>query len=517
MSVILEKIKKFNKQKIKKISNLKKNHKYSQEKQSVYSNSTYSKPPRQKSFIVNNKERNKNTKSNKINYTTDIDKDMDDMNYLLSSGNDPFSRSVVFSNNKRISNNFFPPKKKNKYNDISLKKNQKLKLVNKKAKKYYDNSKNKISSRSVLNTYLKTDISKNKKNNLNKGGDYLSGEIISKFDENFQLIEDKIIDKNYENNLDHDEMIISTNKNKNINLNALFNKIHISNNNTNRNFMENDEISTFFKDIKNEEYDINNNFENHKTDFCIMYIDNYDKMINDDMLLLELQLLFEKILDLQNAYHEEYKSTIYRFNKNKKFMSFIIHKCKEFQKKIFILSKMEENIKSKNKLNLFLNTQEKEHKSYITEINNKERNLWMNMMGNKIRKSNVGDEKKEMKDLFKKIVFNKYSNVKNYLNGVENKIVANLMKKYNYKVLSDKKVNNNKNHIFNTINCNNVNGKRNKKEKMIRPKIKNHKIINSADIYENNLNNNNKKHYGKNNKFNSLNYYFLNSSKIKGY
>lgn len=64
-----------------------------------------------------------------------------------------------------------------------------------------------------------------------------------------------------------------------------------------------------------------------------MYIDNYDKMINDDMLLLELQLLFEKILDLQNAYHEEYKNIINQFNKNKKFMSFIIQKVKEFQKK----------------------------------------------------------------------------------------------------------------------------------------------------------------------------------------
>lgn len=518
MSLILEKSKKFNKQKIKKITNLKKNHKYSQEKQNLYSNSTYSKPPRQKSYIANKKERNKNTKSNNINYTTELDKEMDDMNYLLSSGNDPFSRSVVFSNNKRISNNYFPPKKKKKYKDIALKKNKKLKLVNNKPKKYYDNSKNKISSRSVLNTYLKTDLNKNKKNNynnLNKSEEFLSGEIISKFDENFKLIEDKIIDKNYENNIDHDEMIISTNKSKNINLNALFNKIHISSNNTNRNFMENDEISIFFKDIKNEEYDINNNFENNKADFCIMYIDNYDKMINDDMLLLELQLLFEKILDLQNAYHEEYKDIIYQFNKNKKFITFIIHKYREYQKKILNLTKMEEKIRSKNKLNLFLNTQEKEHKSYIKEISNKERNLWMNMMGNKFKKTKTVDEKKEMKDLFKKVVFNKYSNVKNSLNGVENKIVLNLMKKYNYKVLSDKNANNNKSHIFNTINCNNIIGKRNKKEKMIRPKIKNHKIINSADIYENNLNG--KKYHSKNNKFNSLNYYFLNSSKLKGY
>ena len=39
---------------------------------------------------------------------------------------------------------------------------------------------------------------------------------------NFQLIEDKIIDKNYENDIDNDEMIIGTNKKSNIN-NSLFN------------------------------------------------------------------------------------------------------------------------------------------------------------------------------------------------------------------------------------------------------------------------------------------------------
>ena len=61
-------------------------------------------------------------------------------------------------------------------------------------------------------------------NNLNISEDFTG---ISKFDEKFQLIEDKIIDKNYENDIDNDEIIIGTNKKGNIS-NNLFNQIQIN-------------------------------------------------------------------------------------------------------------------------------------------------------------------------------------------------------------------------------------------------------------------------------------------------
>ena len=177
----------------------------------------------------------------------------------------------------------------------------------------------------------------------------------------------------------------------------------------------------------------------------------------------------------------------------------ITDKYKEIQKKIFILSKIKEKINNKNELNLFLVTQEKEKKSYITEINDKEINLWENMFKNNIKKKNINndiiDRKSEMKNLFIKIIFDKYSHVKNFLNEIENKIVMKLMKKYNYKVLNNRK---NKSQLIN-----NNNSIKNEVPKNMKSKNNKHKIMNT-DLYGNNHNIN--KNFMKNYKFNSLNY-----------
>ena len=504
MSMILEKNKKYEMQKIKKFGNLKKNFK-NPEKPNLYMKSLYNKSPRQKSFIINKNKNKRIQKSNDINYTKNkINDDIDDMNFLLSSENDPFSRSVIYSNNKKITNNLFPSIKKKKINDISSKRNPKVKSIKNQIK---DFSKRKIgSAHSVKNSITKTNNNNyDMYNNLNISEDFTG---ISKFDEKFQLIEDKIIDKNYENDIDNDEIIIGTNKKGNIS-NNLFNQIQINSKDYD------DELYLYFNknngDKNNgindeEDYLINNNFENNKADFCIMYIDNYDKMINDDMLLLEIQLLYEKILDLQNSYHEEFYNISNEINKNKKFISLMIYKYKEIHKKNFNFLKIKEKINCKNKLNTFLNVQKKEHNSYVTEINKKEINLWKNMLGKNFDKNkNNFDEKKEIKELFKKIVFNKYSFLKNKLNDIENKIVQNLIKKYNYKAISE---------IKNKNNYNYTNGvSQNKKEKVIKPRKINHKVVNSNGIYESNINN--KINYFKNNKYSSYNYY--NSSKKKGY
>ena len=409
MSTILNKYKYYEKQKNKKFSNLKKNIKNPQP--NLYVKSGNNKSPRQKSFILNT---NKNIqKSNDDNKT----KIKEEMGFLLPSENDRFSRSVIFSNNKRIENNFFPSLKKKKLaNDISIKKGQKVKIVNHKNRKVG-------SAHSVKNSNKKNNNVYN--NNLNTSQDFPA---INKFSEKYQLIEDKIIDKNYENDIDNDEMIIGSNKKSNKNIknntidNSLINSITIINKGN-----DNDELNLYFmKNISNEEkeeeYSINNFFENNKSDFGIMYIDNYEKMINDDMLLLELQLLYEKILDLQISYHEEYSKLEKQIKNDKKFISLIIHKYKELHKKKFNLLKIKENNDSKNKLNNFLCIHKKEHNSNITKINNKEINLWKIMLGNNFKKNNNNlDVKKEIKELFKKIVFNNYSYVKYSLNDIENK------------------------------------------------------------------------------------------------
>ena len=498
MSTILDKYKYYDKQKNKKYGNLKKNIK-NPDKPNLHVKSGNNKSPRQKSFVLNN---NKNIqKSNDSNYAKNIKNDMEEMNFLLPNENDPFSRSVIFSNNKKIANNLFPSLKKKKVvNDISTKKGQKVKIINCKNRKVGSAHSVKNSNKKNYNVY---------NNNLNASQDFPS-----KFSEKYQLIEDKIIDKNYENDIDNDEMIIGTNKKSNKSIknndidNSLINNITINNKEDN-----NDELNLYFKEnIKNEnneeEYSINNIFENNKADFGIMYIDNYEKMINDDMLLLELQLLYEKILDLQNSYHEEYSKLESQINKDKKFISLIIHKFKELHKKNFNLLKIKENNESKNKLNNFLYIQKKEHSSYVTEINNKEINLWKNMLGNnfKNKNNNYFDVKNEIKELFKNIVFNNYSYVKYSLNDIENKIVINLIKKYNYKAIPEIK----------NKNSNKSGGIKTKKEKVVRPKKNNHRITNSNGLYENKINN--KMNYNiKNNKFNSYNNYFNSSSKKKGY
>ena len=484
MSVILDKSKKYEKEKLKKLGNIKKNLRNQQEKTNDFTKSTVlTNSPRQRHFMLKNKIRNQRSTDNK--YSRNVDNDLDDMNFLLSNENDPFSRSVIFPNNKKMQNKFFPSLK-NKKNDVSNKKSG-IKMFN---NRNVDFGRRKMGmARSVKNSNIKANI-----NNLHNG--------VSKFDEKYQLIEDKIIDKNYENDIDNDEMIIGNKKNNN--MNALFNNVHINNTSLN-NDNDNDLYFYFEKNNKNnneDEYLTNNNFENNKNDFCIMYIDNYQRMINDDMLLLELQLLYEKILDLQNSYHQEYDKIINQYSKNRKFISLIIYKYKEIHKKNFNLLKIKEKISSKNKLNNFFNIQEKEHKSYISEINNKEINIWKNMLGNNIKRSSTNiDDKNEIKDLFKKIVYNKYAYIKNNLNDIENKIVLNLMKKHNYKTMPEKKNKSN-------LNVGTYTGKnKSKNNKIIKAKV-NHKAIYSGGIYENKKNN-----FLKNNKFNN----FINSSKKKGY
>ena len=247
-----------------------------------------------------------------------------------------------------------------------------------------------------------------------------------------------------------------------------------------------------------------------------MYIDNYAKIINDDMLSMELQLLYEKILDLQNSYHVEYIKIFNKYNENKKYISFTIFKYKDIQKKIFNLLKIKEKLKGANQVNNFLSTQRKENKTSLKKINNKEINLWENMlrgMGNNFKYKkyeNVNDNKKDIKELFKKIVFDKYSFLKKNLNEIENKIVVNLMKKNNYKIKPDKT---SKNRAYNkSYNNNNRNKYKNKYAKIaaIKPKkASNYKLYDFSTIFGNTKT---KKTYSKINKFGTNN---INASLVK--
>jgi hypothetical protein len=206
----------------------------------------------------------------------------------------------------------------------------------------------------------------------------------------YESIESKIIDRNYENDIDHDEIIIGSdknNKNKNGISNSLFDSLHLNSEIKNE---KKEALNT--DENKEDDYLTDNHFENNKNDFTIMYIENYAKIINDDMLSMELQLLYEKILDLQKSYHGEYIKIFNKYNENKKYISLNIFKYKDIQKKIFNLLKIKEKLNGANQVNNFLSTQRKENKTSLKEINNKEINLWENMlsgMGNNFKYKNM--------------------------------------------------------------------------------------------------------------------------------
>ena len=340
-------------------------------------------------------------------------------NDLLSTDNDPFSRSVIYSNKKKH-NIFSKIKNKKKTN---VKNNKKFNYEKKKPLPFLNNT---------------------KKNN----SDLKLNEKMKKIDEKFQKLEEKIIDKSYEDDIDHDEIIIGTNKKNVININ-------------NR---------------EDEEYEI---FENNKNDFNIMYVDEYEKMINDDMLLLEIQLLYEKILELQSSYHKEFNIIINKYNRNKNMLNIILSKYKEIIKKKIIIRKIKEENDCKRKFEL--NFKDNEESFNFNIINNQVFDLWNNMFYNKIKKKSNNDNNKQIKELFKNILINKYSEICNKLNNKEIKMVTNLLSKYNNK----------------------YNNKSNNKIKNYPDKIKSktnsNKVLNP---YENST----KKNYGKN---------IINSNKIK--
>jgi hypothetical protein len=172
-----------------------------------------------------------------------------------------------------------------------------------------------------------------KTNNKIFSKDIINVNVIKKLDEKFKTLESNIIDKKYENDIDHDEMIITTNRNtedisksndkKSINY-YLYNAINMNN----------------FYDI--DDNIMNNSFENNKNDFNIMYTEDYSKTIPNDMLILEIKLFFEKIIELQKSYHKELNNILYNYFLNKKEYSNNISKFNDIKKKIKLLQKIKE-------------------------------------------------------------------------------------------------------------------------------------------------------------------------------
>ena len=104
----------------------------------------------------------------------------------------------------------------------------------------------------------------------------------------------------------------------------------------------------------------NENFEKLKTDFFLLYSDEKLNKINNDVLFLEIQLMIEKILNMQDKHQKEYMELFKSININKKFFD-------NYQNKYILL------VKQVNKLNtkkLFNDIRDKRKELYNENINN---------------------------------------------------------------------------------------------------------------------------------------------------
>ena len=331
-----------------------------------------------------------------------------------------------------------------KENIVKGKNNENKNSVNKSMVINHKNKKNqnKKNNKSVNRAINAHNTLNNKKNNL------AEKLLIKKLEEKFKSLESNIIDKKYENEIDNEEMIITTKKDnypntarfktkgKNKMLSNMINdNINSDFENADNNFMD----IILNKLILNTEYDfdenylLNSSFENNRNDFNIMYTDNYGLSVKNDMLSLEIKLLIEKILEMQKSYHKELDLILGVYNKNSKLMKLLVEKIKFLQKKIFVIKKLKEKEEIKGNLYIFLEKYNHNNQNDIYKINQNEFYLWNYILYEYNRKNN--DYKKEkLKEVFKKIIFERYNKIKGRFNNIENKIILNLMKKYNYNI-----------------------------------------------------------------------------------
>ena len=269
--------------------------------------------------------------------------------------------------------------------------------------------------RSNLNNSITNFNSSSKKKTFNK-----RKLLSSKNDSNFNLdkfLQSKIVEhivpqEKNNSNKDKNKYIYKTNTlcilNKNININELINQKNdnVPNNNTikknceleysinstseestaNKNLLnQNNEMLTARFDDTNNEND-NNLFNKLKNDFFLVYNSDYIKNIKEDLLKLEIELFFEKTVELINAYHSKlddfnlehdilrsnYKNNVMCYLEINKLICKFNFISKSFKAKKLDFNKDKKNVKMFQKNNL--NANQNEFKLFQVLFNNKKNN-----------------------------------------------------------------------------------------------------------------------------------------------
>ena len=404
------------------------------------------------------KDKDNNNISNKNNVKLSYNKSIEDINNLSNTVFMPLNQ-ISIDDSIQLNNPLFNSTsgrsntRKKSSEKINIKRLN-SQIVNRKTRKQTNYSKNLSIKSNSSGTYKtsassirensKEKINNNhhciRNNNIQNNLNYNLSSYEKKFDFSFKSIDETIIDKQFENEIQNDDILCFTKK-------------------TNKKIIDNeysfDYVSPFiFENEKSndniEENNINSNFENYKSDFEIFYTSDYLKNIENDVINLELQLLIEKIFEIQESYHFELgmlrkKNSIMERNYNL-FSERLKFLTKKYSKLVNMLKSLEmENYKKSFKQNNIVKSN-----FDLININIKECNIWRNMLNNK-------DKKKKLFKIFHKVIFKGFENKKKYLNNSQKLICEKLNIKYNNNniKLSNQQIRNenlliNKNPIFYT-------------------------------------------------------------------
>lgn len=298
-------------------------------------------------------------------------------------------------------------------------------------------SKKKLNNSYILQSKFKSMINDNNHNTHEKNNNYSNN------------IYNNNINKNrLDDDIDHNELIIGSNhknEEKNERYKNESNSLDENNNLVNLNI---------------NEYLLDSSFENNKNDFNLLYSDNYHKNVKNDMLTMEMQLLCEKILELQKSYHNEEKMLYMDYFREKRKLKLIHENKINLKKKIINLLNLKEkkNMKENNSVCIGFNIKKNIYKTSY-KINKNEINLLNRMFPLKEIINEKGNKKNILKQIFKNVVYDRHKLVMNKLNDIEKNIVNSLIKKYKFNEINDKSnnINNNsnKNRKRNVYNKNN--------------------------------------------------------------
>ena len=401
---------------------------------------------------INKKRKNR---SNKLKYN----KSCEDGNLISQdfldeeSQSNPLYNSMIYNDKKEMNENNNNSKINKNIKKTKGKKGNINKLNNTDYKTTSSRNLNLINSTMRENN---TKITKNSNYKINKNEATINitdSSIIKKLNDKFKSVEGQILDLNFENNLNKE--IEFTNKNLNENKSKIENDNNISNNNINNSHIncniynkDNENINISFNsyninfdDNDNEELFIDSEFENLKNDFEIFYTNDYLNNIQEDVLQLEIQLLFEKIFELQSVYHKEYNNLQKDFYYFKNIFQNIIEKYKMISKIKYKLIIKVDSIQIENNYNVFVNNYKFQNNKETIDINKIEFNLWKIMITN--------NRKEILKYIFIKNILEKYNNIKNNLNNIEKEKCEKLIEKYKINILNNSKIKNKKKEVKN--------------------------------------------------------------------